>query len=220
MSPRASFEQELEQLKQSVMEMGNRVENEYVQLFEALNAKETEGMERLIKCDRIVNDMQRGIEARCLMLFTRQQPVARDLRMVSAALKVVTDIERIGDHVCDMAELFLRMNLPNLTEFSSFLPSMVKETREMIHDSVEAFVGRDMAKANEVIQKDDVVDNYFNLVKNDLISLLKEEKKEPDDCIDILMVTKYLEKMGDHAVNIGEWEHFQETGSIQNIRIL
>lgn len=220
MSPRATFEHELEVLKQSVTEMGTRVENAYDNLFRALEEKDRETMENILRCDRIVNNMERGIESRCLSLITRQQPIARDLRIVSASLKVVTDIERVGDHISDMAELFIRMNLPELSEFSEHLLPMVEATRQIIHESVDAFVNRQIEAAKAVIAEDDLIDKYFNLVKEDLILLLKREKKAPDDCIDILMITKYLEKIGDHAVNIGEWEIFQETGTIQDTVLL
>ena len=216
MSPRTTFDFELNVLKQSVTEMGTRVENAYDKLFQALAEKDTETMESILKCDRIVNDMERGIEARCLSLITRQQPVARDLRTVTASLKVVTDIERIGDHISDMAELFLRLNMPDMKAFSESLPVMAEETKRMVHNAVDAFVNRQMDDAKQVIQDDDQVDDLFNKVKEDLIELLKSEKRLPDDCVDVLMITKYLEKIGDHAVNIGEWEIFQETGSIQD----
>lgn len=220
MSPRILFEQELEDLKNSVTSMGEQIEQVYGRLFEVLEAKDKETMEKIVTNDRLINDMQRSIEAKCLTLLTRQQPVARDLRMVSAALKVVTDIERVGDHVSDMAELFLRMDMPNLAEFSESLPEMIQAAKKIVCESIEAFVGRNMEYAKEVIAYDDVIDEYFNEVKEDLIADLKAGKKNPDDCVDVLMIAKYLEKIGDHAVNIGEWAIFRETGNIDDVRLL
>ena len=220
MSPRILFEQELEDLKNSVTSMGEQIEQVYSRLFEVLEAKDKETMEKIVTNDRLINDMQRSIEAKCLTLLTKQQPVARDLRMVSAALKVVTDIERVGDHVSDMAELFLRMDMPDMNEFSNSLPEMVQAARKIVCESIEAFVGRNMEYAKEVIAYDDVIDEYFNKVKEDLIADLKSGKKNPDDCVDVLMIAKYLEKIGDHAVNIGEWAIFQETGNIDDVRLL
>lgn len=214
MSPRIIFEHELEELMQSVTEMGTRVENTYDELFRALAKKDRENIEKLLKSDRVINDMQRNIEAECLRLITKQHPIASDLRMVTAVLKVVTDIERIGDHISDMAELFLRLELPELSEFSTFLTEMSEATKRMVHDSVDAFVCRNRERAQQVVKDDDIVDDLFNHVKADLIYLLKEEKRHADDCVDILMITKYLEKIGDHAVNIAEWENFRETGII------
>lgn len=220
MSPRILFEQELQDLKDSVTNMGEQIELVYSRLFEVLENKDKETMETIVNNDRLINDMQRSIEAKCLTLLTKQQPVARDLRMVSAALKVVTDIERVGDHVSDMAELILRMDMPVLSEFSESLPKMILSAKKIVSESIEAFVDRNMEAAKDVIAYDDVIDDYFNKVKEDLIADLKTGKKNPDDCIDVLMITKYLEKIGDHAVNIGEWAIFQETGNIDDVRLL
>lgn len=177
-------------------------------------------MTAIVQNDRIINDMQRNIEAKCLTLLTRQQPVAGDLRRVSAALKVVTDIERVGDHVSDMAELFLRMKMPVLREYSESLPAMIDAVRKSVNESIEAFVDSNMEAAMDVIAFDDVIDDYFNKVKEDIIQDLKEGRKNPDDCVDVLMVAKYLEKIGDHATNISEWAAFQKTGNIEDIRLL
>ncbi len=220
MSPRLLFEQELQILQQEVNEMGQRSVQVYEELFRALKNKDAETMKHIIKDDRVINDMQRNIEARCLTLLTRQQPVAKDLRVVSGALKVVTDIERIGDNVSDMAELLLRLEMPVLQEFSESMEEMIVAVKKMICDATAAFTAHNNELAKEVIAYDDVVDNLFNRVKEDLIFDLKEGRKNPDDCIDVLMIAKYLEKIGDHAVNMGEWEIFRETGDIQDIRLL
>ena len=220
MSPRMTFEQELAELRSDVAEMGTSVESVYAKLFEVLDSKNCEMMEEIIHNDRQINDMQRTIEALCLTLLTKQQPVARDLREVSAALKVVTDIERVGDHVSDMAEVFLRMHMPVLAEFSDSLPKMVVATKEIVMDAIAAFVGKNVEAAERVIAYDDVIDAYFNQVKEDLIEDLKSGRKHPDDCIDMIMIAKYLERVGDHAVNIGEWAIFMETGDIENTRLL
>lgn len=220
MSPRNLFEQELRELTGSVTSMGEQIEAVYNRLFEVLLKKDGEAMESIVVSDRQINDMQRSIEAKCLTLLTRQQPVARDLRMVSAALKVVTDMERVGDHVSDMAELFLRMDMPVLEEFSDSLPEMIQAARKIVCDAVAAFVDKNMDYARKVIAYDDVIDEYFNKVKEDLIQDLKDGRKNADDCVDVLMIAKYLEKIGDHAVNIGEWAIFQETGDIDDIRLL
>ena len=151
-------------------------------------------MRRYVRHDRTIEDMQRNIESQCLSLLTRQTPVARDLRTVSAALKVVTDLERIGNHLSDMAELFVRMDLPELSRYSSAFPDMVRETRTLIGKAARAFVERNMAMGQEAI--------------------------DADGCVDALMTAKYLEKIGDHGVNIGQWEIFQETGEIDEIRLL
>lgn len=220
MSPRTMFEHELKLLKENVSTMSFKVESAYAELFAALENKDAETIEKMMQSDREISDMERTIESGCLSLITKQQPVARDLRIVTASLKVVTDIERVGDHVSDIAELLLRLDMAPLDSFSAHLTPMVKATKEMVHAAVEAFVGRNEKAAKEVIDGDDVVDELFNKVKEDLIEYLKKETKNADECIDILMIAKYLEKIGDHAVNISEWELFQETGDIGDARLL
>lgn len=220
MSPRTVFEHELRVLKDNVAGMSLQVEAAYEELFTALGNKDGEQIKKILKSDRVVTDMERNIESRCLSLITKQQPVARDLRMVTASLKVVTDIERVGDHVTDIAELILRLGMKPLTGYSVHLTPMVKATKEMIHAAVEAFVGRNEIAAKEVIESDDVVDDLFNKVKSDLIEYLKKETMNADECVDVLMIAKYLEKIGDHAVNIAQWEIFQETGDIGEVRVL
>lgn len=220
MSPRVLFEKQLEQLHKDVEEMGLAVERTYDELFEALGNKDKDGIVSVLKNDRIINDMQRGIEASCLSLLTKQQPVAKDLRLVTASLKVVTDIERIGDHCSDIAELLLRMEMKELSAYSAHIKPMIEETKKLEHAAVDAFVKRDVEAAKSVIAGDDVIDDLFNKVIEDLVEYLKNGTMNADECIDVLMIAKYLEKIGDHAVNIGEWEMFQETGTIADVRLL
>lgn len=212
MSPRIVFEHELEKLKESVATMSLLVENTYDELFQALDQKDENKIRQIMKSDRTVSDMERTIESSCLSLLTRQQPVARDLRTVSGTLKVVTDIKRVGDIISDIAELLLRLNMIELSSYSVHLPTMMQSTKEMLHEAVEAFTERKEREAEIVIQEDDIIDEFFNKVKEDLIGYLKKETKNADDCIDILMIAKYFEKIADHAVNIAQWELFQETG--------
>lgn len=220
MSPRPTFEQELKQLHEDVREMGMTVERTYDELFYAVKQQNDEMLERIMKSDRIINDMQRSIEASCLTLITKQQPVARDLRLVTAALKVVTDIERIGDHCADIAELMLRIEMADMTKYSQHLPKMIEETKKLEHAAVDAFVNRNLAVAKQAVLDDDIVDDLFNKVKLDLVEHIKAGSIDADECVDVLMIAKYLEKIGDHAVNIGEWEDFQENGTIDDVRIL
>lgn len=220
MSPRITFENELKVLRGNVSEMAQKVEESYVTLFEALESQSEEVIVKLKNNSKAFSKRQREIESQCLFLITKQQPIVGDLRVVTASLKVVTDIERVGDHVSDMAELLLRLKMKDLSLYSVHVETMILATREMIHNAVEAFVERDMEGAREVIKSDDVVDECFNKVKKDLIESLKKEVKDADECVDVLMLAKYLEKIGDHAVNICEWEVFQETGNISDMRLL
>ena len=220
MSPRITFENELKVLRGNVSEMAQKVEESYVTLFEALESQSEEVIVKLKNNSKAFSKRQREIESQCLFLITKQQPIVGDLRVVTASLKVVTDIERVGDHVSDMAELLLRLKMKDLSLYSVHVKTMILATREMIHNAVEAFVERNMEGAREVIKSDDVVDECFNKVKKDLIESLKKEVKDADECVDVLMLAKYLEKIGDHAVNICEWEVFQETGNISGMRLL
>lgn len=220
MSPRVLFEKQLSRLHKDVEEMGLAVEQNYDRLFEALELQDKDGIMFIMRNDRVINDMQRGIEAECLSLITKQQPVATDLRVVTASLKVVTDIERIGDHCADIAELLVRLEFKDLSIFSGHIKAMIEETKKLEHAAVDAFVSRNREAAERVIAGDDAVDDLFNKVKDDLVEHLKKESMNADECIDVLMVAKYLEKIGDHAVNIGEWEIFQETGTIAEVRLL
>jgi len=220
MSPRNTFDSELRALRENVSDMAERVLESYEELFRALGNQSEDALYRLKNIDKNINKRQREIESQCLFLITRQQPVIGDLRVVTASLKVVTDIERIGDHVADMAELFLRLHMKDLSLFSVHINPMILAVKEMVEKSADAFTKRDMEGAKEVIRSDDIVDECFNKVKKDLIESLKREVKDADECVDLLMIAKYLEKIGDHAVNIGEWEIFQETGNISDMRLL
>lgn len=220
MSPRTVFEKELSELRDDLKKMCFQVEAVYDRLFAAMQVKDRDTIVEILQQDQQVNDMEKRIEARCLSLITKQHPIARDLRMVSASLKVVTDIKRAGDHVVDMAELILRLEMKELSGYSEHLSDMIKETKLQLHNAVSSFLKRSMEDAQKVIDGDDKIDDLFNLVKEDLVEHLKKETANADDCIDILMLAKYLEKIGDHAVNVGEWEIFQETGDMCNTRLL
>lgn len=220
MSPRITFEKELSLLREHVTDMAKQVEKNYEKLFDSFEKKDEKALQRMGRIDKEINKKQREIESECLFLITKQQPVVGDLRVVTAGLKVVTDIERIGDHVADMAELLLRMGMKEMSQYSVHLSPMIAAAKEMLHTAVTSFVESDMEAAHAVIDADDVVDDLFNRVKEDIIDSLKKEAKDADICIDTMMLAKYLEKIGDHAVNIGEWAIFQKTGNVDNIRIL
>ena len=220
MSPRITFDSELKRLQEDIEEIGMAVQALYVKVFFALSEKKQDELKEIVKSDRDIHAMQRSIESSCLNLITKQQPVARDLRQVTAALKMVNDISRIGDQCADIAELLLRMNMKDLSGFSVHLSDMIVRTKEQLSEVIDSFMQKDTTAAVGVIEKDDLVDDLFNLVKLDLICHLKEDGKDPDDCIDVLMIAKHIEKVGDHAVNMAQWTIFRETGEIKNVRLL
>lgn len=220
MTVRKTFVRELTELDKSLREMGRFVEDSIDRLVEVMEKQDRQQALIIIKSDRDVNDMERGIEAKCLSLITRQQPVAGDLRNVSAALKAVTDLERIGNHAADIAGLLTRCGRRDFSQISPHLPAMTRAAKDMVHNGINAFADRSLPDAKAVITGDDVVDELFNRVKYDIVMNLKTEKADVDSCIDLLMIAKYLEKIGDHAVNIAEWEIFRETGVMENVRLL
>ena len=221
MSVRMNFEHELETLRENMDAMGKGIQRAFADLLSAVAFNNLEELDRIQKNDRKINEMERKIEAECLLLLTRQQPVlASDLRIVSSVMKAVGDMERIGDHAADIADMAVRLNGISYKEYAPSMPEMLEETRKILCDGVELFMARDKEQAKEFYKRDDKIDDLFNQVKEELVACLKEGKKDTDACVDLLMVAKYLERIGDHAVNISEWEVFKETGSIKNERIL
>lgn len=220
MTPRISFEHQLEALNDNLVEMGQYVEKSIDQIFKALETMDIELAKEVMEGDDTVDDMEKGIEAQSLALITRQQPVARDLRMVSTALKVVTDMERIGDHAADIAEIIVRFEHADFYHLSKQVPKMIEATKKMVHDSLNAFIKRDVKVAGEIMKQDDIIDGLFDKIKTEIISLLQGGNQNADYCVDVLMIAKYLERIGDHAVNICEWTIFEEKGTIDNIRVL
>lgn len=221
MSVRMNFEHELETLRENMDAMGKWIQQAFADLLSAIALNDLEELDRIQKNDRKINEMERKIEAECLLLLTRQQPVlASDLRIVSSVMKAVGDMERIGDHAADIADMAVRLNGISYKEYAPSMPEMLEETRKILCDGVELFMARDKEQAKEFYKRDDKIDDLFNQVKEELVACLKEGKKDTDACVDLLMVAKYLERIGDHAVNISEWEVFKETGSIKNERIL
>ena len=217
---RITYEHELEELNKCLRDMAMMVEKAIEQTFVAFEDQNYTMAEDVIKGDRNVNDMERAIESRCLSLILRQQPVAKDLRHISMALKVVTDLERIGDHAVDIAELALRLNDKDSDTMVNYLPEMVDNVKIMLRESIDAFVTKDMEQAKSIEKRDDIIDGLFCKVKDEVVELLKADSALSDKAVDLLMVAKYLERIGDHAVNVCEWTEFFDTGLVKNVRIL
>ena len=220
MTPRLSYKHELDKLKDNLIEMGHLIEAAIEKTLQAFASQDEALAQEVIQGDRMVNDIEKTIESRCLSLILKQQPVARDLRVVTTALKVVTDMERIGDHAADIAELIIREKREPIYNLVKHIPEMGKVAKVMVHDSVEAFIDLNMEKAKQTMDMDDKVDDLFDQVKEEVAALLRNNTEHVDQCVDILMIAKYFERIGDHAVNICEWTEFHETGSLNNIQIL
>lgn len=214
MAPREVFERELRELLFQIEEMSRMVQGIYQELVKAIAEQDEVTIGSIIKSDKSFYDMKKKIESQCLKLITKQQPIATDLRIVSSVLKIVTDIERVGDHAGDIGELMLRIRLKPLSEYSAHLDGMIRAAMELFANAVDAYIGSDLNASRQVIKDDDIVDGLFNKVKKDIIEGLKEETGNADEYIDMMMLAKYLEKIGDHAVNIAKWQIFRKEGEM------
>ena len=214
MSIRKQYDTDLESLKNSLTEMGRNSADAVENVLEALCVADADAAAAIVKGDARINNMERDIEHRCMTLLLRQQPVAGDLRRISTAMKVVTDIERIGDHAADIAEI-----IPHLVTVRkegdpavSQAIAMGKKAHQMILDALAALMAEDELAARKVIAADDAVDYDFNAIKHQLAQEIAEDPGKVDAALDLLMVIKYLERIGDHAVNVAEWVQFARTG--------
>ena len=219
-SARPTFEEGLTQLNVELIKMGATVEKSIMDAVEAFKNHDEKLAKDIVAKDRIVDDMEKNIEAQCLSLILRQQPVAGDLRVVSTALKMVTDMERIGDQASDIAELIPHLGEGDTYDACSHIPAMAQVALEMVHGAINAFVEGDVQKAKEIINKDDIVDDYFDKVKNEVADLLREKTGSVDVILNFLMIAKYFERIGDHAENICEWVEFSKTGEYKDERII
>ena len=209
---RNRFDRELSILNTELIEMGPLIENAIDRAVGALFKQDESLAESAIEFDSEVDRKERDIESRCLKLLLQQQPVARDLRTISSALKMITDMERIGDQAADIAEITHRLKQTDAPLCDTHIKEMSKSTIRMVKESVDAFVARDLALAQKVIAEDDEVDDMFVHVRDELVQMLKKEESEPAAVIDVLMIAKYFERIGDHATNIAEWVAFSITG--------
>lgn len=210
---RNRFDRQLEQLNNELIEMGNLVEHAIQSAVTALVKQDVAQARAAIEFDQEVDRQEREIESLCMKLLLQQQPVARDLRLISAALKMITDMERIGDQAADISEITIFLAGEAYVQDLSLLPQMAMETILMVTHSVEAFVQKDLNLAKSVIDHDDIVDRLFDDIKRSLIELIQKNAANSEQAADLLMVAKYLERIGDHATNIAEWVIYSITGS-------
>lgn len=208
---RSRFDEQLAILNRELIEMGALCEEAIALAAKALTDKDKTMAAKVAAMDAEIDQKERNIESMCLKLLLQQQPVARDLRQISAALKMITDMERIGDQAEDISEIVITLD-GQYAENSALLKGMAESTIQMVTESVDAYVKRDTALAQQVIKMDDIVDDYFDQVKAELISKIAGEPADGEYALDLLMIAKYLERIGDHAVNIAEWVIFSVTG--------
>ncbi|MEE1079425.1 MAG: phosphate signaling complex protein PhoU [Agathobacter sp.] len=205
---RSKFDEQLNQLNKEMMNMGVMIEESIQKAIKALMKQDVDLATEIMTADEEVDRQQKKIEQICFNLLIQQQPVARDLRMITAAMKMVTDMERIGDHAADISEMTVVMaDHPYQLNLGS-VNRMASETTVMLIQSIEAYIEKDISKAKKVIERDDVVDGLFDQLKSEIIEMIHSKPEEAEQTADMLMVGKYFERIGDHATNIAEWVIF------------
>ena len=208
---RSRFDEQLALLNRELIEMGSLCEEVIALASRALTEGDRELAAKVAPLDEEIDQKERAIESLCLKLLLQQQPVARDLRQISAALKMITDMERIGDQADDISEIIIYLD-GRTAEYDDLLRSMARATIKMVTESVDAYVKHDTILAEKVIADDDTVDDYFEQVKRALIGKIAANPDDGEYALDLLMIAKYFERIGDHAVNIAEWVIFSITG--------
>lgn len=210
---RNKFNEQLLELNKEMIEMGNKIIDSIKMAIAALESSDTEKAKRIMEGDAEIDRLQKKIENICFNLLIQQQPVATDLRNVTAAMKMVTDMERIGDHAADISEITILMGQESRVDQFEHIAKMANETMIMLNHSIEAYVEKDAEKARRVIEHDDIVDALFDAAKKDVIQLILDDSGEGEEATDLLMIAKYFERIGDHATNIAEWVIFSLTTS-------
>ena len=205
------FDSQLNTLHRKLIEMGSACETAIDLAVKALLEGSADIAHEAASHDREIDQMERDIEAICLKMLLQQQPVARDLRQISAAMKIITDMERIGDQAEDIGEIVPFLNGRTGTECED-IRLMAETAQQMVRSSIDAYVNQDMALVKKVISMDDIVDNAFDRTKETLIHMISCNREDGQYCLDLLMIAKYLERIGDHATNIAEWVAFSITG--------
>ncbi len=211
---RQKFVEQLDELNNKVIKMGSILELSTNEMIVALRNIDVAKAEVIINRDDEIDLLEQQIERDCINIIAKQQPLASDLRKITSIMKIITDIERIADHCVDISEYILKLsNLAKITA-PAHLSDMIEAMKVMVVDTIDSFVTGDLEKANKVIVADDVVDGYFDMITNELIKLMEEDKNKVHQCVCYLMIIKYLERMADHATNIAEWITFIITGDL------
>ena len=210
---RNRFDRQLHLLDEQLTHMGELCETAIAKATQALKDGSIEQAKVIIAEDEEIDQIEKDIERLCLKLLLQQQPVAKDLRRISAALKMITDMERIGDQTSDIAEIIISAKYENVAQDIDLIGAMATGVSTMVRDSVVAYVEKNLELARKVMASDDKIDAYFDEIRDKMIAYIKAEHGEQGNRIfDLIMVTKYLERIGDHATNIAEWVEFSITG--------
>ena len=210
---REYFDEQLHGLNLEIIKMGGVVEQAIEKSITALKERDFALAEKIMEQDNIIDDFERDIEKKCMNMLLRYQPVARDLRAIGTALKIITDMERIGDHATDISEITLLMSGEEYVKNLDIIPKMAEEAIYMLKQAIDAYVKLDVVLAQKVIDYDDVVDRLFDNIKHELVSHMVVSRQHVDQLVNFLLIAKYIERIGDHATNIAEWVIFDVTGS-------
>ena len=210
---RRQFDQQLALLNRELIEMGALCEEVIALAAKALTEGDPALAAQVGPLDTEIDQKERNIESLCLKLLLQQQPVARDLRQISAALKMITDLERIGDQAVDIAEMSVYIKDKKQVFNLTHILEMADNASKMVTEAIDAFVKSDIEVAKKVARQDDIVDELFNRSKNETVELIHKNKELGSEALDIVMIAKYLERIADHAVNVAEWVAFSITGS-------
>jgi len=213
MSIRTNYEKELKGIFDNLILMCRHIEDAIEKCVKALTERDFELAKEVYDEEKLIDNLERDIEQSCLKILLMEHPVARDFREVSAALKMITDLERIGDQARDIAEITTQFGDEEYIKKLEHIPLMAVIVIQMVKDGVQAYINRDIDLARSLDTTDDKVDELFNTVMTDLIALIKKNPDKAEQAIMFMMITKYLERIGDHAVNIGEWVEYAITGN-------
>ncbi|MCT4542647.1 MAG: phosphate signaling complex protein PhoU [Vallitalea sp.] len=212
MPARHEFENKLNELHKDLIKMGTIIERSLDDTITALKNQDVDLAKKVISRDDEIDKMELTLEKECLLLITRQQPIAADLRDIASVLKIITDLERIGDHCSDISEYTIKLADEKYIKPLIHIPEMAEKVKLMIKDTIDSCVKKDIELAKKVCDTDDVIDTYFDNIVNELVELMSTNSNVIKQCTDLLFIVKYLERMGDHATNIAEWIIFTVTG--------
>jgi phosphate transport system protein len=217
MATRHVFDENLRQLHLDVVRMASLVEKSIEEAIHALKQKDKELAQRVIEQDDQIDEMERTIETKCIKLIATQQPIAKDLRLITSILKMITDLERIADHSADISELILQIADEEYIKPLIDIPKMAKTAREMVKNAIDAYINNDVAAAQQVCMNDKEVDDYFELIVDDLQQLMRKNPQCINQATIFILIVKYIEKIADHATNIGEWVIYIITGQHESL---
>jgi phosphate transport system protein len=213
MPVRHEFLKELEILHKNVVKMGAMIEQSIDDMIQALVKQDVILAEEVIKRDDKIDDLEYKIEQECIMLITRQQPIASDLRKIASVMKIITDLERIADHCSDISEYTIRIVNEKYIKPLVHIPEMAEKVKIMVRKTIDSYINSDLEGAKEVMAADDEIDKYFHMIVEELSELMQNKPEVVPQCLSFIFIVKYLERMGDHSTNIAEWIEYIVTGS-------